>query len=200
MARKRAPGAGRKPEGPFKGKSATFTTRITQDTREALELAAEKSGRSISQVAENYLRAALKKPAGEPRNRALADLVELVAEDVEEATGRSWLEDSFTCQALRLSIEALVLHFAPDPTAGFPVPPAIEARATKMSAEIGETFRRPTGFAQILAYHLIARLEQSVSESLPDEWSMPLWPEDRPKLLRMAARDLNIRKDRGGRR
>jgi hypothetical protein len=43
-------------------------------------------------------------------------------------------------------------------------------------------------------------LEQSVSESLPDEWSMPLWPEDRPKLLRMAARDLNIRKDRGGRR
>ena len=29
MAKKRAPGAGRKPRGEFKGKSATLTTRIT---------------------------------------------------------------------------------------------------------------------------------------------------------------------------
>ena len=42
MAKKRAPGAGRKPRGEFKGKSATLTTRITSETRAALDRAAQK--------------------------------------------------------------------------------------------------------------------------------------------------------------
>jgi hypothetical protein len=46
MVGKRAPGAGRKPRGEFRGKTATLTTRITPKTRAALERASRNSGRS----------------------------------------------------------------------------------------------------------------------------------------------------------
>ena len=52
VKRKRAPGAGRKPKGEFAGKTATVTTRIMPDTREALEAAALASNRSLSQELE----------------------------------------------------------------------------------------------------------------------------------------------------
>ena len=59
--RKRAPGAGAKPKGPFKGKSATLTTRITPETRVELERSAQELGRSLSQEVE--LRLHMLKPA-----------------------------------------------------------------------------------------------------------------------------------------
>ena len=43
---------GPKPKGPFKDRSAVLTTRLSQETRDALEEAAEKSGRSLGQEAE----------------------------------------------------------------------------------------------------------------------------------------------------
>jgi hypothetical protein len=57
-AKKRAPGGGRKPQGRITGKSAAFTTRITPETRKALEDACGP-GKSLSQVAEEMLRAGL---------------------------------------------------------------------------------------------------------------------------------------------
>jgi hypothetical protein len=36
MTRTRAPGGGRKPRGPFSGKTETFTARITPETRHEL--------------------------------------------------------------------------------------------------------------------------------------------------------------------
>ena len=47
---------GRRPRGEFKNKLATISTRVTSDTREALEGAAAKSGRSLSQEIECRLR------------------------------------------------------------------------------------------------------------------------------------------------
>lgn len=46
---------GRPPKGPKSGKGHTLTTRITAETREALEAEAERTGRSISQVAEIWI-------------------------------------------------------------------------------------------------------------------------------------------------
>src|SRR5262249_51311773 len=55
-ARKRRPGGGRKPKGVFAGKREWFSTRITPETRAALEQeVAAKPGQSISQVAERLL-------------------------------------------------------------------------------------------------------------------------------------------------
>lgn len=50
---KRRPGA--RPKGPKSGKGATMATRITAETRAALEAEAERTGRSLSQVAEMWL-------------------------------------------------------------------------------------------------------------------------------------------------
>jgi hypothetical protein len=57
MKRKRAPGGGRKPKGPIKGKSAALSTRITPELRQLLDDAAEEAGRSLSQEVELRLRA-----------------------------------------------------------------------------------------------------------------------------------------------
>jgi hypothetical protein len=53
--KKRAPGGGRKPRGDIHGKSATLSTRITHETRLALETEANLSGQSISQIAERMI-------------------------------------------------------------------------------------------------------------------------------------------------
>jgi hypothetical protein len=54
--KRRKPGGGRKPAGPIKGKSSTFSTRITDETRQMLEAEATESGQSISQIAETLLK------------------------------------------------------------------------------------------------------------------------------------------------
>jgi hypothetical protein len=46
---------GRPPKGPKSGKGATLATRITAETRAAIEAEAEHTGRSISQVTEIWL-------------------------------------------------------------------------------------------------------------------------------------------------
>jgi hypothetical protein len=53
--RKRAFGGGRKPLGEFKGKTTTLTTRITPQTKAALERRAKQHGRSLSQEIEACL-------------------------------------------------------------------------------------------------------------------------------------------------
>ena len=50
------PKRGRKPKGEYQGKSVVFSTRLRADTKKALEVAAEASGRSLSQEAEHRLR------------------------------------------------------------------------------------------------------------------------------------------------
>jgi hypothetical protein len=78
--RKRAPGAGRKPKGEFTGKSATITTRIRPDTRDALEKVARANRRSLSQEVEFRLRAGLLSTDAQRRNQALTHSIARMAE------------------------------------------------------------------------------------------------------------------------
>ncbi len=50
---------GRPPRGPKSGKGATLATRITAETRRALDAEAERTGRSVSQVVEIFLERAI---------------------------------------------------------------------------------------------------------------------------------------------
>jgi hypothetical protein len=89
MARKRAPGAGRKPRGEFKGKSATLTTRIMPETRAAMQRAAQKSGRSLSQEVERRLNDSVLNDRNRRSDvRALVEAIAIVSEKVEIATGK----------------------------------------------------------------------------------------------------------------
>lgn len=68
MKRKRAPGGGRKPLG-VTPMTETLTTRISKETRDALEAAAARGSRSVSREVELRLKLSLDMDvvAGEPK-------------------------------------------------------------------------------------------------------------------------------------
>ena len=193
MARKRAPGAGRPPRGDLKNKGAAFTTRITAETRRALEAAARKSGRSLSQEAEHGLRYYLEKPAGAARNRALAAIVGNLAEGIEKQTSKSWRSDIFTSMALRYAVEAVLFHFAPGIEENPAIPPAVEAQAAKMHAEFGDRYRRPAGLGHMRAYSLITEIENRPRPGKKhDEWTVPIGMNASLEMLGVLAGDLDL--------
>jgi predicted transcriptional regulator len=161
MAKKRAPGAGRKPRGEFKGKSATLTTRITPGTRAAMERAAQKSGRSLSQEVECRLDASLAKEHNRtPDVLALAEAVSQVTEKVQQATAKNWREDAFTGEAIRHGIDFLIRHFAARGTAV--IPPSVEKAAEEAAARrlpVNERDRSPAGVGESATGKVITLIE-----------------------------------------
>jgi hypothetical protein len=166
LPRKRAPGAGRKPKGHFKGKKATFTTRITTETRQALDSAAKKKGRSLSQEVERRLVDSLKRDAsGEQHVRALGEAFMLMVQGVERASGHRWCDDAFTAEALPHGTGFLISHFGPDETPR--VPKKIEEVA-ELRATIGEDYRNPSKLGLTEAGWVISLIERWSYEDLSE--------------------------------
>ena len=161
MPRKRAPGAGRKPRGEFKGKTATLTTRITPETRVALKDAAKKSGLSLSQEVERRLvRSVAREHKRTPDVLGLAEATAEVTDKVQEATGNRWREDAFTGEAIRHGMDFLIRHFAAH---GAPVtPPRVEKAAEEAAARglpVSERDRSPIGIGETAAAKVITLIE-----------------------------------------
>jgi hypothetical protein len=183
---------GRPPSGEFPGKTATFTTRIQPSTRRALEAAAKKRpDKSISAAAERILKAVLLSQTGEPRNKALAAALVLLAENIERDTKKSWLDDPWAGFALANGVEHLVRYFAPAPTAEGtpPTPKAVEELAEKMG-ELREQFRKPHGFGRLQAQFLIREIEQAASSGPINEWTMPIFFSERSEKLALIGSEL----------
>ena len=158
MAKKRAPGAGRKPRGEFKGKSATLTTRITPETRAAMDRAAQKSGLSLSQEVERRLNDSVLNDRNRRSDvRALVEAIAIVTEKVEIATGKNWLQDAFTGEALRHGIEVLVRHFAPH--GARVIPPKVKEAAARVLAEVNERDHSPSRVGESEALKVITMIE-----------------------------------------
>jgi hypothetical protein len=189
LERKRAPGAGRPRKAEADKKGSAFTTRITAETRRALEVSARKHRRSLSQEAEAGLRDYLKKPAGAARNRAIGAIVGNLAQGIEQQTGKSWRTDVFTSMALRYAIEAVLFHFAPGTEKTPAIPPAVEKQAAKMP----ERYRRPAGLGHIRAYSLIAEIEnQPRKDKIIDEWTTPAGINAPPEMIDLLVGDLEL--------
>jgi hypothetical protein len=130
MPRKRALGAGRKPRGPIKGKSDTFTTRITPDLKMALEQEAGRNSRSLSQEIELRLRHSIKQPKrrenamGASPHADLGIIVAQLAAGVTRITGENWRKGAFSFEALRSAVEFALSQLAP--MGQVKVPPAVE--------------------------------------------------------------------------
>jgi hypothetical protein len=97
MGPKRKTRRGRPPKGDFHNKSAVFSTRITPETRAAIEAAAEASGRSISQEVERRLRESFTSARSCTGLEKMSDdvqglvvLLAMVITRMEQASGRSW--------------------------------------------------------------------------------------------------------------
>jgi hypothetical protein len=114
--RKRAPGGGRKPSGDIRGKKAWFSTRITNETRQALETEAAASDKSISQVAEALLIEALvirhEASLNDPME-ALVYIISQLAVVTCHGLDRDWRTDPFMFQALKLAIGNFMDGIAP---------------------------------------------------------------------------------------
>jgi TraY domain len=198
--RKRAPGAGRKPKGEFTGKSATITTRIRPDTRDALERAARANGRSLSQEVEFRLRAGLLLTDAQQRNQALSQAIARMVEGIEKGTGRSWLEDPFTGLALRHAIQAFAFHCAPFSTDDLAeVPPMINEAAAKMLSTFAEQFRTPEGFGLTNAHLIITEIESAARPTgVPhSEWDMPIFFSAPETVLSEIGRHLGLPAKKG---
>jgi hypothetical protein len=202
MARKRAPGGGRKPQGEIAGKSAAFATRITPEVRRWLEAEAKKGklGRSLSQVAEQVLRLEMHRGADtQKHNQALAHSIVRLAESIEQQTGKNWLSDIFTSMALRHAVETILFHFAPGTEQKPQVPQVVEERAARMPDEFAERYRKPAGFGYIAASHLITEIELSANPSeKPNEWSLPITFNTSADKLKQIGRDLGLVKSTKG--
>jgi hypothetical protein len=186
MARKRARGAGRKPRGEFRGKTAMLTHRITPTTRAALERAAAKNDRSLSQEVESRLDHSIRRDRNSGRGlhiRALGEAVMLTAQCIERATEKHWNEDAFTGEALRRAVEFLITHFAPRGTPALPA--SIKAAAAKRPDRTGDAYPSSAGVGVTEAGQVISWIEswnfrtidevERINRSIvgahfPDEW------------------------------
>lgn len=159
---KRAPGGGRTPKGPFKVKSANFSTRITSETRAELERLAKAKGRSLSQEVEFLLREVIDTRRDTPPHiRSLERAVTLLAKDIERRTGRRWNDDRFTGESLRHGIDALLLNLAPAPVGAMVVPPQLAEAAAKSQPQLRETLCDPLSFGRLQADALAMAIESA---------------------------------------
>jgi hypothetical protein len=178
--------------GPFKGKSATITTRIMPSTRVHLEEAAAASGRSLSQEIELRLRHSVQPDDKRARHiKAAGELIRLAVEEVERLTGVIWLKDWFTAEVLRHAIDQVLSHFSPQPDGERTVPARIEKLASVMPDDTGEIYKRPVSLGLMEATRLIALIEGAEKPSVPNEWDDPFNPDPTFRLW-LLFRDLGL--------
>ena len=183
MASKRAPGGGRKPKGEFRGKEATFTTRITVRTRHALDRAALKNGRSLSQEVERRLNDSLQKDLSHDRHiRSLGTVFMMMVQGVERRTGHRWRDDAFTAQSIRDGFSLLISHFGPSGTPT--LPKKLKDAAANLPPELANHYLEPSQIGLTEAGAVISLLEQrrrgdiseisqkakTVKVHVPNEW------------------------------
>jgi hypothetical protein len=127
MKMRRAPGAGRKAQGRFRGKDATLTIWMDNRLWAQLDNAAEKNKRTLDQEIEQHLK------QGVRRDRIPLELAKLAKdiEEIERATGKNWEDDSVTAATLCNNIELWIP--TPDGAA------QLSAKDNEAAAEVGNT-------------------------------------------------------------
>jgi hypothetical protein len=158
--RKRAPGGGAKPKGPFPGKSATLTTRITPDTRAELKRSASEQNRSLSQEVEFRLRDFAKQNQRPPHIRSLADAISLLVATVELRTGKRWSNDCFTADAVQQAVSAFMLKITPQ-SAGQPLIPEKLERWLERLPSLREALRSPLALGELVADELMYQISNA---------------------------------------
>jgi hypothetical protein len=156
--RKRAPGAGAKPRGPFRGKSATLTTRITPETRAELERSAQEQGRSLSQEVEARLRDFTRQNQGPPHIRSFADAISMLFFRIESKTGECSLDDPFTAAAVRQAISAFTWRLLPSSDQPA-IPSRIKVTVDKAPALNG--WLNPSTLGELVCAELIYAIENA---------------------------------------
>jgi hypothetical protein len=164
LARKRAPGGGRKRLDPGEGKTSAITARVSRATRVMLEREAKRKGHSLSREVEYRLDQSFKDQIAAPNHiRALAHAVTLLGMQIERITGERWCDGAFTGDALRHGIETLMFHFAPTAGGEVAVPRQVEETAGRLQPPLRELYRNPASLGGMEAGGIITSIERAPS-------------------------------------
>lgn len=169
---------GPKPRGPFEDKQATLTTRITAQTRQRLEEAAEASGLSLSQEIERRLDRSFKEDHvddeiikerwGDKFAYNFMKVLASVKMLVENQTGKSMKDDWDTFFAVRQAwqriIEAVSAPQIPDGWMEKHTPPPESNRLRVLSGEHPETYEPLPKIGQVAADVLLEELVKALRE------------------------------------
>jgi hypothetical protein len=170
---------GRPPRGNFKGKSETFTTRITPATRAALDEGARAAKVSLSQHVEHLLGQAIRDRVRLRADiRAMSELFGRLVEQIEQVTGRTWRDDVFTKAALLHGLEILVDNYGA--RGDIEVPSMVEELAARAfnrphrggilnSRNIADYLRTPEGIGGMEAGGLISMVEMWNDREIPKD-------------------------------
>jgi hypothetical protein len=109
MARKRAPGAGRKPRGHYVNLRSVLSARITSDLRKKLDGAAREKKHSLAQEVQHRLNESFKKDdpnewRPDPQTEAFCYTVGLLARWSRLNSKRIWHTDPFAHEVFKLAI------------------------------------------------------------------------------------------------
>jgi hypothetical protein len=203
MARKRRPGGGRKPAS-SSGAAKHFNTRIAPDVRRRLEQEAERNNRTLSREIESRLRESVEFPDyvrkrfGNQLNYALAHYVAEAAKGIDLRTGKSWRNDAYSGQALRMCVDIILRHVTNDGPIDIPEPVRQSAEAFARAVpqappEQIEFYKSPAGAGQSVALGLIDQLQML---DTPPPNQPGVYYADHIHLMPKLGKLLRVRKER----
>lgn len=115
--RKRASGAGRKPQGEFDQLTSPFSLRMPQDLRNQLEAAAAKSGRSASQELLRRLSGSFGRDhhkGRDPGTRAICFLISELGDNLRAYFPDEWPHNPFLFRAFKVGVAKLLDAIEPE--------------------------------------------------------------------------------------
>lgn len=160
------PGPGR-PLQSSAGPREQIPVRVDPRIKQALERAAVKNRRSLTQEIERRLAASLGE-GHQAHIRALIEAVGSLAKELERRTSKRWIADVFTAQALSAAVDRLLFHFGRQGVAV--VPAAIKAAAAKRPAAERESYCTPKSLGESEAGMLIAMIEGAYAPAAEAPW------------------------------
>jgi len=173
---------GRKPQGPYADKGSVFSARIRSDTRQAIEDAAHKSGRSLAQEIEHRLRRsfdddrAISQRFGSRETYAIARLIGLAVEIERGSEPGTWLNDVRLFDQTMTAIDALMKQMRP--AGARPMRPA----TAPVSSEIGISWQR--AFEVVRDSSGLQTASMIIAELRGASFGLPLVRDEQPKRSR----------------
>lgn len=164
MKRKRKPGAGRKPAGPFANSSTQLTIRMPEDLRGQLARSAKKKGWSLTQELLWRLDSSYKKQRDRewatPVTRALGFLVREVMQRIEFWELNGWHRNPFLFRAFRLAVGKLLEALEPPGDVSGPYEQGLEfdAHSRFSTEETRASYMTPEAHADFVVKGLLEAL------------------------------------------
>jgi hypothetical protein len=185
--RKRAPGAGRKPQGEFDQLTSIFAVRMPQDIRQQLEAAAKKNRRSTGQelLRRLYDSFGIGDKNRDPALRAICFLISELADKIIYVPhgDQNWHNNKFLFRALRIGIAKLLDEI--EPKGAMPPSPTsrgaeflkkrpdqLDEKTREILRGIVEVYRSPQTLANFAAFITISDLYRGPHPNVIKTWKL----------------------------